>query len=515
MKDLISKIRIQGRILLAPIASAVFFFLFWMIPQSAPRWLPLSVLVVGVALPFFVGTVVTRTLLRSLDRISQRLRSLANGDFTRRPVRRSRDEIDDVGMHLEACIENLREIMVQFAKGSFVAASTARHLDNSTKEMAEGVEHAAAQTGVVAAASEEMSTTFSEIARNCTTAAESADRAHQSASGGRSIIDETIAAMDRISEMVKRSAKIMEVLGGRSEQIGEVVSLINEIADQTNLLALNAAIEAARAGEHGRGFAVVADEVRKLAEKTTAATKEIGETIKAMQGETKAAAHSMDQGVKEVDAGAEHAKMSGGALREILDQIGSVSSEVNQIAVASEQQTATMNEIAASIQEISAVMEQTSRSVGQGAKVASELTDMSVGIRKIVGQFRVATKEDAQEMVKKAVAYAKAHGKERAIAEFHNPKGEFIEGDLYVLMGDFNGYLLAHGANPGMAGVCAIDGKDAKGKYLSRGMIEVAKTKGSGWFEFAYENPYTKKVQEKLSYIERVDDYYIACGVYK
>jgi len=186
-----------------------------------------------------------------------------------------------------------------------------------------------------------------------------------------SIIHETVMVMNRINMRVKESSEIIKQLGARSDQIGAVVELIYDIADQTNHLALNAAIEAARAGEHDRGFAVVADEVRKLAERTTEATKEIGDTISAIQKETKSAVNSMDEGVREVETGAEETGKSGEALRDILKQINTVTTEINQIAVASEQQTATTNEIASNIQQISEVMNETSKTIQENADAAS------------------------------------------------------------------------------------------------------------------------------------------------
>ena len=307
----------------------------------------------------------------------------------------------------------------------------------------------------------------------------------------------------------------MGSLGERSDQIGEIVNLINDIADQTNLLALNAAIEAARAGEQGRGFAVVADEVRKLAERTTEATKQIGQTIKAMQTETKQAVVSMEDGVKAVEMGTQDAQKSGDALKDILKQINMVTSEISQIAVASEQQTATANEIAQNIQHISGVMEETARNISENADAAFQMAELSAELKKLISQFRLAKPADAQAMVEKANVYAKANGKAKALAAFNNPRGDFIKGDLFIFAQDFHGIMLAYGGNTALVGKNLLEDKDINGKYLGKGMTGLAKTQGNGWYEYHFLNPHTNLVQPKMTYIQRVDDYYLACGIYK
>jgi methyl-accepting chemotaxis protein len=207
---------------------------------------------------------------------------------------------------------------------------------------------------------------------------------------GAAVVSETVMLMSRISERVKESAKTVESLGARSDQIGAIVGTIEDIADQTNLLALNAAIEAARAGEQGRGFAVVADEVRSLAERTTKATREISEMIKAIQQETIDAVNAMEAGVKEVEFGTSEASKSCEVLSEILSQIDSVASQVHQIATAAEQQTATTDQISSNIQQITEVVQETAKGAHSTALAAYKLTDMSEQLQKQVGRFKLA-----------------------------------------------------------------------------------------------------------------------------
>ena len=196
--------------------------------------------------------------------------------------------------------------------------------------------------------------------------------------------------MQQIAQRVKGLSSTVELLGQRSDQIGEIIGTIEDIADQTNLLALNAAIEAARAGEQGRGFAVVADEVRALAERTTRATREIGDMIKAIQSETRGVVSAMEQGVQEVESGTSEATRSSDALREILDQVNAVSSQIIQIASAAEEQTATTGMISGNIQQITALVQNTATGSHQCADQAAQLTVCAQDLKQIIQQFRLS-----------------------------------------------------------------------------------------------------------------------------
>ena len=315
---------------------------------------------------------------------------IAQGDLTMPVVAGSGDE---TGLLLEAIkhmVENLRDMVSQTASISNSIASAANQLHSTSGQIATGAEEVASQTGTVATASEEMSQTSADIARNCTMAADASRNTTDSANTGAKVVNETITGMNVIAEQVRQTSKTVEALGSRSDQIGAIVGTIEEIADQTNLLALNAAIEAARAGEQGRGFAVVADEVRALAERTTKATREIGEMIKAIQRETGEAVRAMEMGVQQVEKGAASSQKSGHALEEILGRISEVSMQISQIATAAEEQTATTSEVAMNIQQITEVVHQTARGAEETSKAAADLNGQAQRLQTLVSRFRLA-----------------------------------------------------------------------------------------------------------------------------
>jgi methyl-accepting chemotaxis protein len=347
----------------------------------------------SVLISAFLATLVIRGLLRELGGephyVKEIARTVANGDLSVSVTVNPRDN-GSILYAMRTMVESLRDLVSQTVNISMNIASASSQLHATSDQIATGAEEVAAQTSTVATASEEMASTSAEIAANCTNAAESSRRTSESASTGASVVQETIVGMGKIAERVKQTAATIDALGTRSEQIGEIIGTIEDIADQTNLLALNAAIEAARAGEQGRGFAVVADEVRALAERTTKATKEIGTMIKAIQSETREAVHSMEEGVSEVEKGAVSSEKSGEALHDILNQINEVTMQINQIATAAEQQTATTSEITANIHQVTEVVSQSARGAEETSAAAAQLAEQSQQLQTLVKKFRVA-----------------------------------------------------------------------------------------------------------------------------
>ncbi|SNB46527.1 methyl-accepting chemotaxis protein [Geobacter sp. DSM 9736] len=340
----------------------------------------------GATISFFI----VRSLIRSTKSLADASASIAAGDLAARASVDSQDEMGEIAGSFNDMAGAFAGVIGKIKVSAEKVAAAASQLSSSAEKMATGAEEVAAQAGTVATAGEEMAATSQEIAHNCGLAAEGSQRSDSAATSGAAVVKETVNLMDRIARRVKDSAQTVDSLGTRSDQIGVIVGTIEDIADQTNLLALNAAIEAARAGEQGRGFAVVADEVRALAERTTKATKEISEMIKAIQQETKGAVAAMNEGVKDVERGTEEAAKSGVALQDILEQINSVTIQVSQIATAAEQQTATTGEISNNMQQITAVVQETARGAQESASAAQQLAGLAEELQSVVGKFRLS-----------------------------------------------------------------------------------------------------------------------------
>jgi methyl-accepting chemotaxis protein len=229
-----------------------------------------------------------------------------------------------------------------------------------------------------------------EVSENSNKAAAASQKAAEMAREGGKVVEETLSRMRTIADSVGDTARKVQELGKRSDEIGRISGVIEDIADQTNLLALNAAIEAARAGEQGRGFAVVADEVRKLAERTGAATKEISAMICTIQSETKTAVAAMETGSKEVEAGVESTRRAGDSLQGIIKMSEQVGDMVTQIATAATQQSATTEQINNNIEQIARIASSTESGVQQTAGALQDLSGLALNLGQLVGQFRLS-----------------------------------------------------------------------------------------------------------------------------
>jgi methyl-accepting chemotaxis protein len=250
--------------------------------------------IVAILIAIFSANRITGPLKRAVD-VADRL---SDGDLDLEITVKGTDETGKLMSSMKHMVEKLRTIILGVQDASNNVMNNSRELSAGSEHMSMGVAEQTEKANMVATSSSEMSVTIAEIAKNATEIASFTSTTSKEANDGKAIVDRTVKEVKGIEAKVSESAEMVATLGKRSEEIGEIVGVINDIADQTNLLALNAAIEAARAGEQGRGFAVVADEVRKLAERTTSATKKIEEMIGAMQSETNKTVSSMDESIK-------------------------------------------------------------------------------------------------------------------------------------------------------------------------------------------------------------------------
>jgi len=240
---------------------------------------------------------------------------------------------------------------------------------------------------------EELTVSMKQVSNNAEASAEAARRALDAAEQGNRAVRDTLEGMQRIRSSVQATAKKIKSLGDRSLEISEIINVINDITEQTNLLALNAAIEAARAGEAGRGFAVVADEVRKLAEHSRSATKDIAALIKAIQAETNEAVVVMEEGTKEVESGATLADQAGRALDAISSVVRQSAELVQEISLASKQQVRGTEGVAHAMQIISNITRQTSQGTRGTVATVSQLVKLSDQLNEALSQFRAGQKQ--------------------------------------------------------------------------------------------------------------------------
>jgi len=353
-------------------------------------WIDIAIGVLLLIVTSFVIGMLSSLAFRPLSQMVEALEKAAEGDLSVRVQISANGEIGRLGTAFNTMLDDMNKAMRQFFSVADLVRDSVTLVSSTTTSMVMAAEDVALQAGTIATASEEMSATSSDIARNCLYAAESAQKATEQTHTGAQLVQSSSRLMENIATRVNESAHTVEGLGQRSDQIGAIVNTIQDIADQTNLLALNAAIEAARAGEQGRGFAVVADEVRALAERTTKATKEIAAMIKSIQSETQTAVDSMGEGVGEVKRGTAEAARSGEALEDILNRINELSMQISQVATAAEEQTATTMEITSNIQMITDVVNRNVENARGTTEATSLLSRQVDELHQLVGHFKLA-----------------------------------------------------------------------------------------------------------------------------
>nr|WP_122309636.1 methyl-accepting chemotaxis protein [Pseudomonas syringae] len=342
----------------------------------------------AMILGIIAAVIITRQITRPLQETLAVVDRIASGDLTQTLAVTRRDELGVLQQGIQRMGSTLRELIGGIRDSVVQIASAAEELSAVTEQTSAGVNSQKVETDQVATAMHEMSATVAEVARNAEQASQAASNADREARDGDKVVGEAIAQIERLANEVGRSADAMTQLEQESDKIGKVMDVIKAVAEQTNLLALNAAIEAARAGEQGRGFAVVADEVRALAHRTQTSTQEVEQMISAIQAGSSATVESMQRSTQEVHSTRKTAEDAGESLRQITDSVLEINNRNLQIAAASEQQAHVARDVDRSLVSIRDLAVQSSEGTRQTLIASTELSQLAVNLNDLVLRFK-------------------------------------------------------------------------------------------------------------------------------
>ena len=323
-------------------------------------------------------------IMRLLDEMG----SLAEGDLTVKTTV-SEDITGAIADSVNYAIDELRSLVTTINETSEQVSSSAQETQTTARHLANAAEQQAQQISTATSAINQIASSMDDVSKNSAESADVAERSVKIASHGAEVVRETISGMDSIRDQIQETSKRIKRLGESSQEIGSIVELINDIAEQTNILALNAAIQAASAGEAGRGFAVVADEVQRLAERSTSATKRIETLVQTIQSDTNEAVNSMEQTTAEVVAGARKAEDAGSALGDIERVSHDLSALIQNISSAARQQSAAATDISHSMNAIQEITSQTSQGASQTADSIGTLAQLASDLRRSVAHFKL------------------------------------------------------------------------------------------------------------------------------
>jgi len=339
------------------------------------------------SIAYFISNLISHNILNVVD--SLRDMAKGNGDLTKRLTTKSTDEIGELVDSFNRFVEKLQHIIGEVYSSTTQLAAAAEEMSVITVSSTENVSKQQRETEQVATAMNEMTATVMEVSNNAEQAAESTGQADTQAQEGRQVVNDTVESINLLAKEVDSAANVIHELEQNSDSIGSVLEVIRGIAEQTNLLALNAAIEAARAGEQGRGFAVVADEVRSLASRTQQSTQEIQSMIERLQSGAQRAVEVMATSRTRAQSSVEKSEKAGDSLTVITEAMSNIMAMNTQIAEASKQQSEVAEEINQNIVNISTIAEESASSTSELSQSNIALAELSSKLQGLVGQFKI------------------------------------------------------------------------------------------------------------------------------
>ncbi len=343
----------------------------------------------GLVLSVLIGFIITRSISRGVAKLEATALKLADGDLTARATLQSKDELGEVAGAFNRMAQDFSALISQVRNSADEVAGSASTLSDTAARVQKISRGQTDQAASAAVSIEELNQAVKDIAGRAENVVTAADEASGLADQGRIVVNDAVNGIEKVARTVNESAQLVAALGKRSNQIGQIIQVIKGIAEQTNLLALNAAIEAARAGEQGRGFAVVADEVRSLAERTANATSEISEMITAIQSETSGVVLTMERGSSQVTSGVKQATQAVEVLQKINNSVKHVVEMIQGIASATRAQSEATNEITVRVEDIAQMARDNSAFIEQTTDATRNLHELSGKFQAVVSRFKM------------------------------------------------------------------------------------------------------------------------------
>ncbi|MEH0389024.1 methyl-accepting chemotaxis protein [Vibrio mimicus] len=335
-----------------------------------------------------LALLIAKRVNNAVHQLADSATNIADGDLTQRIPVTGSDEFSDIAEYVNRIVSSFQHVISNNRHSISALASAAEQNASVAMQTKQNIVEQQSQTQQIATAIHQFTATVHEVAQSAGLAAEASEEAEQAAAQGRKVVNENIAMIEGLSNDLQQMLEAMQLLAKDSEDIGSVVDVIQGISEQTNLLALNAAIEAARAGEQGRGFAVVADEVRTLASRTQESTKQILQTVQRLQQSSRDSTQMIEQGVDSASKAVEKARLAGTALSQISANVDRISNMNTQIATASEEQSAVTEEINKNISAISEISNQTAVGAQQSSEATLELASLADSMQQEVARYK-------------------------------------------------------------------------------------------------------------------------------
>ena len=345
------------------------------------------ILIINLIILAAIWFIIQIRISRPLSELNEKVEAIAKGDLSVAIESKGRDEIGSLSESMKTMVNSFNQMIKEILKGSQTVVSSVSVLMEKAQKTDAGAQNQSSQAHQIATAAEEMSQTITDIARNAAVASETSEEAMKIAHQGKGVAEGAVQTVNNVYTSSLELSTMVEKLNGRVGEIGDIITVIKDIADQTNLLALNAAIEAARAGEQGRGFAVVADEVRKLAEKTIKATEEISAKISAVQTESEQTMRSMEHSSSEVTKATDYIRQVGDSLTGIVEAVQKVRDQITQIATAVDEQSAASEEVAKNIEKTSSIAKEMEAMAADVMEEIRRLSQVAEGLRNSTARF--------------------------------------------------------------------------------------------------------------------------------